>query len=64
MLQYVAVQMECDIISSTLPWIDFGLFVLVVCGGDRLTDEQLTAIFVLVVCGGDTLTDEQQQTDR
>lgn len=29
---------------STLPWIDVGLFVLVVCGGDKLTDE-LRAIF-------------------
>jgi hypothetical protein len=33
------------------------------CGGDKLTDEELTATFVLVVCGGDKLTDEQQQTD-
>ena len=29
---------------STSPWIDVGLFVLVVCGGDDLTDE-LRAIF-------------------
>jgi len=27
-----------------LPWIDVGLFVLVVCGVDKLTDE-LRAIF-------------------
>jgi hypothetical protein len=29
---------------NTLPWIDIGLFVLAVCGGDKLTDE-LTATF-------------------
>jgi hypothetical protein len=41
--KYEAVQLGCNVsFPSTLPWIDVGSFVLVVCGGDNLTDELIS----------------------